>query len=124
MWLKFSKNEQRLTRETKTNFFRNLLPKNEDQNLPLYFVKFGPLKSPPMEVGCELQLLSGEDEGVFILSRSLTIVLRNCQWNTISTGGSLNTTANENKVFPLAVGVTHPPVKIRFFHWRLCYTNR
>jgi hypothetical protein len=38
----------------KPTFLINLLPKNEYQNLPLYFVKSGLSKSPPMEVGCEL----------------------------------------------------------------------
>jgi hypothetical protein len=78
---------------------------------PLYFVKSGPLKSPLMEVGCELQLSVGEDEWVFILPRSLTAGLRNPQWKPISTSGSLNTTDSVNRVFPLAVGVTEPPHK-------------
>jgi hypothetical protein len=66
---------------------------------PLYFVKSGPPKSPPMEVGCELQLPSGTKSGIY---------------NTQFTGGYLNTTASGNKIFPLAVGVTEPPVEIRF----------
>jgi hypothetical protein len=49
---------------------------------PLYFVKSGPPKSTTMEVGCELHLLS-----------------------PIFTGGSLNTTASGNELFPLAVGL-------------------
>jgi hypothetical protein len=47
----------------KPTFLINLLPKNEDQNLPLYFVKSGLSKSPPMEVGCELQYWSGRMNG-------------------------------------------------------------
>jgi hypothetical protein len=47
---------------------------------------------------------------VFILLRSLAFGLRNRQWKHISTGSSLNTTNNENRV---AVGVTEPLVEIR-----------
>jgi hypothetical protein len=68
-------------------------------------VKSRPPKSLTMEVGCELQLLSGKDEGLFILPRSLVVVLRNCQWKPISTGASLNTAASGNGALPLAVGV-------------------
>jgi hypothetical protein len=72
---------------------------------------------------------------VFITHSSQAVGLKNCQWKPISTGGSLNTTASENRIFTLAVGVTEPPVEIRFslavllhqppveisyFHWRLC----
>jgi predicted RecA/RadA family phage recombinase len=64
-----------------------------------------------MKVGCELQLLSGEDEGVFILPKSLAVVLRNRQWKPIFSGVSLNTTASGNRVFTLAVGITELPVK-------------
>jgi hypothetical protein len=54
MWLKLSKNEQKLTKKHKPSFLIHLLPRNEDQNLPsCIFVKSGPPKSPPMEVGCE-----------------------------------------------------------------------
>jgi hypothetical protein len=34
MWLKLSKNEQKLTKKHKPTFLIHLLPKNEDQNLP------------------------------------------------------------------------------------------
>jgi hypothetical protein len=47
-----------------------------------------------MEVGCELQLLSGGGRVVFITDS------------------------------PLAVLLTQPPVEIGYFHWRFCYTNR
>jgi hypothetical protein len=85
----------------------------------LYFVKSGPPKSPPMEVGCELQLLSGGGRVVFIIDSSLAVCLKNRQWKPISTGGSLNTTASGNRVFPLAVVLHQPPVEISYFHWRL-----
>jgi hypothetical protein len=49
---------------------------------------------------------------VFITHSSLTVGLKNRQWKPISTGGSLNTTTSENRIFTLAVGVTEPPVKI------------
>jgi hypothetical protein len=39
MWLKLSKNEQKLTKKHKPTFLIHLLPKNEDQNLPLVFCK-------------------------------------------------------------------------------------
>jgi hypothetical protein len=96
-------------------------------------VKFGPPKSPPMEVGCELQLLSGGGRVVFITDSSLAVGLKNRQWKPISTGGSLNTTASGNRIFPLAVVLHQPPVETRFslafrlhqppveisyFHWR------
>jgi hypothetical protein len=98
-------------------------------------VKSGPPKSPPMEVGCELQLLSGGGRVVFITDSSLAVGLKNSQWKPISTSGSLNTTASGNKIFPLAVLLHQPPVdtrfslavllhqppvKISYFHWRLC----
>jgi hypothetical protein len=38
--------------------------------------------------------------------------LENRQWKHISTDGYRNTTASENRIFPLAVGVTEPPLKI------------
>jgi hypothetical protein len=84
---------------------------------PLYFMKSGPPKSPPMEVGCEVQLLSGGGRVIFITDSSLAVCLKNRQWKPFSTGGSLNTTVSGNRVFPLAVGVTEPPVETRF-HWR------
>jgi hypothetical protein len=86
-----------------------------------------------MEVGCELQLLLGGGRVVFITDSSLAVCLKNCQWKPISTGGSLNTTASGNRVFPLAVVLHQPPVETRFslavvlhqppveipyFHWR------
>jgi hypothetical protein len=37
MWLKLSKNEQKLKKKHKPTFLIHLLPKNEDQNLPLVF---------------------------------------------------------------------------------------
>jgi hypothetical protein len=37
MWLKLSKNEQKLTKKHKPTFLIHLHPKNEDQNLPLVF---------------------------------------------------------------------------------------
>jgi hypothetical protein len=101
----------------------------------LYFVKSGPPKSPPMEVGCELQLLSGGGRVVFITDNSLAVGLKNHQWKPISTGGSINTTASGNRIFPLAVLLHQlpmetifslavllhqPPVEISYFHWRLC----
>jgi hypothetical protein len=88
-----------------------------------------------MEVGCELQLLSGEGRVVFITDSSLAVGLKNRQWKPISTGGSLNTTASGNRVFLLAILLHQPPVETRFslavvlqqpsveisyFHWRLC----
>jgi len=76
----------------------------------MYFVNSGPPKSPPMEVGCELQLLSGGGRVVFITDSSLAVGLKNRQWKPISTSGYLNTTASGNRMFPLAVGVTEPPV--------------
>jgi hypothetical protein len=72
---------------------------------------------------------------VFITHSSLAVGLKNRQWKPISTGGSLNTTVSGNRISTLAVGVTEPPVEIRFslvvllhhlplyisyFHWRLC----
>jgi hypothetical protein len=51
---------------------------------------------------------------VFITHSSLAVGLKNRQWKHISTGGYLNTTASGNRIFPLAVGVTEPPVEIRF----------
>jgi hypothetical protein len=42
-------------------FFQKMKTKTS----PLYFVKSGPPKSPPMEVGCELQLLSGRKSGIY-----------------------------------------------------------
>jgi hypothetical protein len=82
-----------------------------------------------MEVGCELQLLSGGGRVIFITDSSLAVGLKTRQWKPISTGGYLN------MIFPLAVGVTEPLVEIRFslavrLHqppveiWRLCYDNR
>jgi hypothetical protein len=38
--------------------------------------------------------------------------LGNRQWKPISTSGYLNTTASGNRIFPLAVGVIEPIVKI------------
>jgi hypothetical protein len=80
-------------------------------------------KSPPMEVGCELQLLSGGGRVVFITDSSLAVGLKNRQWKPISTGGYLNTTASGNYIFtggsvtptasgnrfPLAVPKPGPP---------------
>jgi hypothetical protein len=40
---------------------------------------------------------------VFITDSSLAVGLKNRQWKPISTGGSLNTTASGNRIFPLAV---------------------
>jgi hypothetical protein len=72
---------------------------------------------------------------VFITDSSLAVGLKNRQWKHISTGSYLNTTASGNRIFPLAVGVTEPPVETRFslavvlhqppveisyLHWRLC----
>jgi hypothetical protein len=51
---------------------------------------------------------------VFITHSSLAVGLKTHQWKPISTGGYLNTTASGNRIFPLAVGVTEPPVEIRF----------
>jgi hypothetical protein len=66
MWLKLSKNEQKLTKKHKPTFLIHLLPKNEDQNLPLYFAKSGPPKSPPMEVGCEHTApVAGKKRGIY-----------------------------------------------------------
>jgi hypothetical protein len=45
---------------------------------------------------------------VFITHSSLAVGLKNRQWKHISASGSLNTTASV--LFPLAVGVTEPPV--------------
>jgi hypothetical protein len=76
----------------------------------------------------------GEDEGVFILQRSLAFGLTNPHWKPISTGSSLNTNASGNYPFPLIVGVMEapmkmilslavplhqPPVEMDDFHWRL-----
>jgi hypothetical protein len=69
----------------------------------MYFVNSGPPKSPPMEVGCELQFTVGGRRGVFITDRSLAVGFKNRQWKPISTGGYLNTTASGNRMFPLAV---------------------
>ena len=119
MWLKLSKNEQKLTKKHKPTFLIHLLPRNEDQNLPPYiFVKSGPPKSPPMEAGCEHTVHCRGEDGYFITDSSLAVGLKNRQWKPISTGGYLNTTASGNRVFPLAVGVTEPPVET-YFHWRL-----
>jgi hypothetical protein len=65
-----------------------------------------------MEVGCELHLLSGGGRVVFITDSSLAVGLKNRQWKPISTGGSLNTTASGNRIFPLAVLLHQPPVEI------------
>jgi hypothetical protein len=64
MWLKLRKNEQKLTKKHKPTFLIHLLPRNEDQNLsPYIFVKSGPPKSPPMEVGYEHTVhCRGEEE--------------------------------------------------------------
>jgi hypothetical protein len=51
---------------------------------------------------------------VFITHSSLAVGLKNRQWKPISTSGYLNTTSSGNRIFPLAVGVTGPPVEIRF----------
>jgi hypothetical protein len=51
---------------------------------------------------------------VFITHSSLAVGLNNRQWKPISTGGYLNTTASGNRIFPLAVGVTEPPMEIIF----------
>jgi hypothetical protein len=60
----------------------------------LYFVKFGPTKSPSMVVGCELQLVSGRgEEGVFIVLMSLVVLF--------------------TQPPVVAVGVTKLPVEIR-----------
>jgi hypothetical protein len=67
-----------------------------------------------MEVGCELQLLSGGGRVVFITDSSLAVGLEKHQWKPISTGGSLNTTASGNRVFPLAVLLHQPPLETRF----------
>jgi hypothetical protein len=79
---------------------------------PLYFVKSGPPKSSPMEVGCERIAPVGGGRGIFITHSSLAVGLKNLQWKPISTGGYLNTTASGNRIFPL--GVTEPPVETRF----------
>jgi hypothetical protein len=121
MWLKLSNNEQKLTKKHKPTFLIHLLPRNEDQNLPpCIFVKSGPPKSPPMEVGCEHTAPVGGRRGVFITDSSLAVGLKNRQWEPISTGGYLNTTASGNRIFPLAVLLHQPPVEISYFHWRLC----
>jgi hypothetical protein len=88
MWLKLSKNEQKLTKKHKPTFLIHLLPRNEDQNLPpCIFVKSGPPKSPPMEVACEHTTPVGGRRGVFITDSSLAVGLKNRQWKPISTGG-------------------------------------
>jgi hypothetical protein len=69
---------------------------------PLYFVKSGPPKLPPMEVGCKRTAPVGGGRGVFITHSSLAVGLKNRQWKPISTGGYHNTTARGNR-FPLAV---------------------
>jgi hypothetical protein len=79
---------------------------------PLYFVKSGPPKSPPMEVGCECTAPVGGGRVVFITHSSLADGFKNRQWKHISTGGYRNTTASGNRIFPLAVGVIEPLVKI------------
>jgi hypothetical protein len=67
MWLKLSKNEQKLTKKHKPTFLIHLLQRNEDQNLPpCIFVKSGPSKSPPMEVGCEHTApVGGKKRGIY-----------------------------------------------------------
>lgn len=40
--------------------------------------------------------------------------LTNRQWKHIFTDSSLNTTTNGKGLFPLAVGIKEPPVKITF----------
>jgi hypothetical protein len=71
-------------------------------------VKSEPPKSPPMEVGCELQLLSGGGRVVFITDSSLAVGLKNRQWKLISTGGSLKTTTSG---ISLAVRLHQLPVE-------------
>jgi hypothetical protein len=121
MWLKLSKNEQKLTKKHKPTFLIHLLPRKEDQNLPpCIFVKSGPPKSPPMEVGCEHTAPVGGRRCVFITDSSLAVGLKNRQRKPISTGGYLNTTA---RYFYWRFCYTNRQWKLNF-HWRFCYTNR
>jgi hypothetical protein len=94
MWLKLSKNEQKLTKKHKPTFLIHLLRRNEEQNLPPYiFLKSGPPKSPPMEAGCEHTVhYRGKKRAIY---------------NRQFTGGWLE----------------KPPVEINF-HWRLSLHNR
>jgi hypothetical protein len=59
-------------------------------------------------------ILIGEEEGIFILQRSHAVGVRNHQWKHIFTCSSLNLTASETHLFPLAVGVREPPVMVSF----------
>jgi hypothetical protein len=56
-----------LTKKHKPTFLIHLLPRNEDQNLPpCIFVKSGPPKSPPIEVGCEHTApVGGKKRGIY-----------------------------------------------------------
>jgi hypothetical protein len=117
MWLKLSKNEQKLTKKHKPTFLIHLLPKifqkMKTKTSPLYFVKSGPPKSSPMEVGCEHTAPVGGRKGVFITHSSLTVGLFT-GGSVTPTGGCVKITASGNR-FPLAVPKPGPP---GFFYWR------
>jgi hypothetical protein len=92
MWLKLSKNEQKLTKKHKPTFLIHLLPKNEEQNLPLVFCEIWTSKITSNGVGCEHTAPVRGRRGIFITHSSLAVGLKNRQWKPISS----------------------------YFHWRLC----
>jgi hypothetical protein len=84
----------------KPTFLSNLPPKNEDQNLPLYFVKSRPPKLPQMEVGCELQFLSERTKG-YLYNKGHR---------------RLDKAIVSGNLFPWTVFLTEPSVEITYFH--------
>jgi hypothetical protein len=80
-------------------FLSILLPKMKIKTSPLYFVKSRPTKSPPMEVGCELQFLS-ESTKEYLYNKGHK---------------RLDNTTGSGNLFPLVVFLTKPPVKIDYF---------
>jgi hypothetical protein len=95
MWLKLRKNEQKLTKKHKPTFLIHLLPRNEDQNLPLIFLRNMDLQNRlQWKLAASIQFtVGGKKRGIY---------------NRQFTGGWLE----------------KPPVEISYFHWQLCYTNR
>jgi hypothetical protein len=79
----------------KPTFLSNLLPKNEDQT-PLYFMKYGSSKLSLMEVGCELQFLSGRMKGYLYNKGHWRLDKAITSGNEIITGGLLTKTACRN----------------------------
>jgi hypothetical protein len=72
----------------KPTFINNLLPKNEDQNLPLVFCEIWTSEIASNASWLRAKLPIREEEGVFITQSSLAVCLRNRQWKqAISTSG-------------------------------------